>query len=75
MTRHDQAPAPALCGCDYIRDENGRPLVRTGTAWRRWAAKLDTEAARRDGCTWAAVVAWIEHRNAYRIALAGQPER
>jgi hypothetical protein len=54
---------------------DGRPLVRTGTAWRRWAAKLATEATRRDGCTWAAVVAWIEHRNAYRITLAGQPER
>lgn len=61
--------APAYCGLAKLE---GR---RTREEWERYAKRLAKQAHRRDGIPWTPVVAWIEHRNAYRISLAYQEDR
>lgn len=58
--------APAYYGLGKL------PGERTREGWERYAKRLAKQAHKRDGIPWEPVVAWIEHRNAYRISLGYQ---
>ena len=64
----------AVCGCDYIRDDNWNPATKTEKGWLQWAEREAHRLSKRDNFQWHGVAAWIAPRNAYRISFAGQQE-
>ena len=66
--------APALCGCDFVRDGNGLIEKKTYKGWVSWAGRRAKSLSRLDSFSWTPVVCWIDWRDAYRISFAGQEE-
>lgn len=62
--------ASAVEGLDFIRDENWRPKLRTRKGWELYARR--EAAKKKPKGLWHGCVAWIEHRQAYRISYGGQ---
>jgi len=61
---------PAKQGCDYIRDANWQPIIKTRTAWLRYAAHL----IKPKGFTGCVALIEFNDKPYYRISLAGQKE-
>lgn len=60
---------PAKSGCDYVRDENGAPILKTRKGWQLYANRLAAEHTRRDNFAWFGVL-W-ECPEYIRINMAG----
>lgn len=65
---------PALCGCDYIRGMDWRPVRKNRRQWERWAEKEAKVRSRDDRFQWHGVVVWLEDRECYRISFGSQAE-
>lgn len=63
----------AVCGCDYIRNEDGTPEEKSEAGWALWAERKAKRLSRQDGITWNAVVSYITWRNAMRVSFGAQP--
>lgn len=66
--------AKALCGCDYIRSSDGKPMDKTLGGWMVWAKREADRQSKRDRFLWHPVVAWIDFRGAYRVSFGSMPE-
>lgn len=62
---------PAMCGGDFIRDTDWKPMRKTRKGWQRYADKLARKHSQRDNFQWFGKVSWIEWRDCYRVNIAG----
>jgi hypothetical protein len=46
---------------------------QTREQWQKYANKIAQEETKKTNFAWHGVVAFIEHRNAFRISIGGQP--
>ena len=63
--------ATAYCGLGLVENKNHQPVYKTRQQWQRWADKEARKSTKK--ATAYGLVAWIDHRQAYRISFAGQP--
>ena len=63
----------AVCGCDFIRGMDYKPIEKSINGWHLWARR---EAVKKstEKTIWHPVCHYVEHRDAMRISFASQPE-
>lgn len=65
----------AVCGTDFIRGNNWNPKLRTERGWKQYAKREAAQMTKRDNFKWEGFVIWVEDRNAFRIAFAGDKRK
>ena len=63
---------PAVEGTDYVRDKDWKPAKRSYAGWLQYARRKADKMKPKG--FWHPVVAWVEHRGAFRVSFGGMPE-
>lgn len=64
-----------VCGCDFIRDEDFRPLKLTERGWNTYAKRLLNKKNRYQKFQWTYTLPWVEFRQCFRLNFCGQEDK
>jgi hypothetical protein len=65
----------AKSGCDFIRDEDWKPMLKTVKGWQQYADRMAKQKTKLERFNWQSVLFLNQDQNYCRINFASMPEK